>query len=158
MSCSHCLVSEITLTLKPPVVAIVTSDLWPLVSRVTCPCSTWKLSLTSVWTRPSWVTQLSANHRRPCACCQPIRRFKVMTWTTVCVCPASPGDDVLSAYSSPLLVDLLDAAIRQVEHPRHVGQTVYSQAERDGGSWRMWDSCTAGGTQANSPPHLQSLC
>lgn len=26
----------------------------------------------------------------------------------------SAGDDVLSAYTSPLLVDLLDAAIRQV--------------------------------------------
>ncbi|XP_033507658.1 transferrin receptor protein 2 isoform X2 [Epinephelus lanceolatus] len=47
------------------------------------------------------------------------------------------GDDVLSAYSSPLLVDLLDAAIRQVEHPRHAGQTIFSQAEREGGSWRI---------------------
>ncbi|KAK2899288.1 transferrin receptor protein 2 [Channa argus] len=47
------------------------------------------------------------------------------------------GDDVLTAYSSPLLVDLLDAAIRQVEHPKHAGQTVYSQAEREGGSWRI---------------------
>ncbi|KAI3375946.1 hypothetical protein L3Q82_016367 [Scortum barcoo] len=42
------------------------------------------------------------------------------------------GDDVLSAYSSPLLVDLLDAAIRQVEHPKHAGQTIYSQSEREG--------------------------
>ncbi|CAJ1048335.1 LOW QUALITY PROTEIN: transferrin receptor protein 2 [Xyrichtys novacula] len=47
------------------------------------------------------------------------------------------GDDVLSACSSPLLVDLLDAAIRQVEHPKHAGQTIYSQAEREGGSWRI---------------------
>ncbi|XP_034412872.1 transferrin receptor protein 2 [Cyclopterus lumpus] len=47
------------------------------------------------------------------------------------------GDDVLSAYTSPLLVDLLDAAIRQVEHPKHAGQSVYSQAEREGGSWRI---------------------
>ncbi|XP_073331956.1 transferrin receptor protein 2 isoform X3 [Pagrus major] len=47
------------------------------------------------------------------------------------------GDDVLSAYISPLLVDLLDAAIRQVEHPKHAGQTIYSQAEREGGSWRI---------------------
>nr|XP_046236713.1 transferrin receptor protein 2-like isoform X3 [Scatophagus argus] len=47
------------------------------------------------------------------------------------------GDDVLSAYSSPLLVDLLDAAIRQVEHPKHAGQTIHSQAEREGGSWRI---------------------
>ncbi|XP_061565952.1 transferrin receptor protein 2 isoform X2 [Cololabis saira] len=47
------------------------------------------------------------------------------------------GDDVLSAYTSPLLVDLLESAIKQVEHPRHVGQTIYSQAERDGGSWRI---------------------
>ncbi|XP_049917656.1 transferrin receptor protein 2 isoform X2 [Epinephelus moara] len=47
------------------------------------------------------------------------------------------GDDVLSAFSSPLLVDLLDAAIRQVEHPRHAGQTIFSQAEREGGSWRI---------------------
>ncbi|XP_047442148.1 transferrin receptor protein 2 isoform X2 [Mugil cephalus] len=47
------------------------------------------------------------------------------------------GDDVLSAYTSPLLVDVLDAAIRQVEHPKHGGQTIFSQAERDGGSWRI---------------------
>ncbi|XP_032370452.1 transferrin receptor protein 2 isoform X2 [Etheostoma spectabile] len=47
------------------------------------------------------------------------------------------GDDVLSAYTSPLLDDLLDAAIRQVEHPKHAGQTIYSQAEREGGSWRI---------------------
>ncbi|XP_059211004.1 transferrin receptor protein 2 [Centropristis striata] len=47
------------------------------------------------------------------------------------------GDDVLSAFTSPLLVDLLEAAIRQVEHPKHVGQTIYSQAEREGGSWRI---------------------
>uniref|UniRef100_A0AAQ6ANS3 PA domain-containing protein n=1 Tax=Amphiprion ocellaris TaxID=80972 RepID=A0AAQ6ANS3_AMPOC len=47
------------------------------------------------------------------------------------------GDDVLSAYTSPLLVDLLEAAIRQVEHPKHAGQTIYSQAEREGGSWRI---------------------
>ncbi|KAM4536229.1 transferrin receptor protein 2 [Odontesthes bonariensis] len=47
------------------------------------------------------------------------------------------GDDVLSAYTSPLLVDLLDAAIKQVEHPKHAGQTIYSQAEREGGSWRI---------------------
>lgn len=47
------------------------------------------------------------------------------------------GDEVLSASSSPLLVDLLDAAIRQVEHPKHAGQTIYSQAEREGGSWRI---------------------
>ncbi|PWA19180.1 hypothetical protein CCH79_00019739, partial [Gambusia affinis] len=47
------------------------------------------------------------------------------------------GDDHLSASTSPLLVDLLDAAVRQVEHPKHAGQTIYSQAERDGGSWRM---------------------
>ncbi|XP_035860442.1 transferrin receptor protein 2-like [Sander lucioperca] len=47
------------------------------------------------------------------------------------------GDDVLSAYTSPLLIDLLDAAIRQVEHPKHAGQTIYNQAEREGGSWRI---------------------
>ncbi|KAF7214610.1 transferrin receptor protein 2 [Nothobranchius furzeri] len=47
------------------------------------------------------------------------------------------GDDILSAYTSPLLVDLLDAAIKQVEHPKHAGQTIYSQAEGDGGSWRI---------------------
>ncbi|XP_036967033.1 transferrin receptor protein 2 isoform X1 [Acanthopagrus latus] len=47
------------------------------------------------------------------------------------------GDDILSAYISPLLVDLLDAAIRQVEHPKHAGQTIYSQAEREGGSWKI---------------------
>ncbi|XP_034741986.1 transferrin receptor protein 2, partial [Etheostoma cragini] len=47
------------------------------------------------------------------------------------------GDDVLSAYTSPLLDDLLDAAIKQVEHPKHAGQTIYSQAEREGGSWRI---------------------
>ncbi|MED6268142.1 hypothetical protein CHARACLAT_019236 [Characodon lateralis] len=47
------------------------------------------------------------------------------------------GDDNLAAYTSPLLVDLLDSAIKQVEHPKHAGQTIYSQAERDGGSWRI---------------------
>ncbi|MEQ2293349.1 hypothetical protein AMECASPLE_032430, partial [Ameca splendens] len=47
------------------------------------------------------------------------------------------GDDDLAAYTSPLLVDLLDSAIKQVEHPKHAGQTIYSQAERDGGSWRI---------------------
>ncbi|XP_017287507.1 transferrin receptor protein 2 [Kryptolebias marmoratus] len=47
------------------------------------------------------------------------------------------GDDILSAYTSPLLVDLLDTAIKQVEHPKHAGQTIYSQAEKDGGSWRI---------------------
>ncbi|KAM8900328.1 transferrin receptor protein 2 isoform 1-T2 [Spinachia spinachia] len=47
------------------------------------------------------------------------------------------GDDVLSAYTSPLLTDLLDAAIRQVEHPKHLGQSIHSQAEREGGSWRI---------------------
>ncbi|XP_041840704.1 transferrin receptor protein 2 isoform X2 [Melanotaenia boesemani] len=47
------------------------------------------------------------------------------------------GDDLLSAYTSPLLVDLLDAAIKQVEHPKHAGQTIFSQAEREGGSWRI---------------------
>ncbi|CAN9509398.1 unnamed protein product [Ophioblennius macclurei] len=47
------------------------------------------------------------------------------------------GDDVLSAYTSPLLVDLLDTAIRQVEHPKHAGQSIFNQAERDGGSWRI---------------------
>lgn len=47
------------------------------------------------------------------------------------------GEDVLTAHSSPLLVDLLEAAIKQVEHPKHAGQTIYSQAERNGGSWRI---------------------
>ncbi|XP_047241284.1 transferrin receptor protein 2 isoform X2 [Girardinichthys multiradiatus] len=46
-------------------------------------------------------------------------------------------DQAIMAYTSPLLVDLLDSAIKQVEHPKHAGQTIYSQAERDGGSWRI---------------------
>ncbi|KAM9414380.1 transferrin receptor protein 2 [Pholidichthys leucotaenia] len=50
---------------------------------------------------------------------------------------AVTGDDILSAYTSPLLVDLLDSAIKQVEHPKHAGQTIHSQAEREGGSWRI---------------------
>ncbi|XP_067117734.1 transferrin receptor protein 2 [Osmerus mordax] len=47
------------------------------------------------------------------------------------------GDDILSAYTSPLLVDLIEGAIKQVEHPKHVGQNIHSQAEKEGGSWRI---------------------
>ncbi|XP_071190339.1 transferrin receptor protein 2 isoform X2 [Salvelinus alpinus] len=47
------------------------------------------------------------------------------------------GDDNLSAYTSPLLLDLIESAIKQVEHPKHTGQTIYSQAEKDGGSWKI---------------------
>ncbi|KAM6949205.1 transferrin receptor protein 2 [Aplochiton taeniatus] len=42
------------------------------------------------------------------------------------------GDDNLSAYTSPLLVDLIEGAIKQVEHPRHAGMTIHSQAEKQG--------------------------
>eukprot|EP00063_Salmo_salar_P064636 XP_014039471.1 PREDICTED: transferrin receptor protein 2-like [Salmo salar] len=47
------------------------------------------------------------------------------------------GDDNLSAYASPLLLDLIESAIKQVEHPKHTGQSIYSQAEKDGGSWKI---------------------
>ncbi|XP_071000937.1 transferrin receptor protein 2-like, partial [Oncorhynchus clarkii lewisi] len=47
------------------------------------------------------------------------------------------GDDNLSAYTSPLLLDLIESAIKQVEHPKHTGQTIYSQAEKEGGSWKI---------------------
>ncbi|KAK6322959.1 hypothetical protein J4Q44_G00052980 [Coregonus suidteri] len=46
-------------------------------------------------------------------------------------------DDNLSAYTSPLLVDLIESAIKQVEHPKHAGQSIYSRAEREGGSWKI---------------------
>ncbi|XP_066526837.1 transferrin receptor protein 2 [Hoplias malabaricus] len=45
------------------------------------------------------------------------------------------GDDALSAYTSPLLVDLIEGAIKQVEHPKHSGQSILSLAEAQGG-WR----------------------
>ncbi|XP_030631575.1 transferrin receptor protein 2 [Chanos chanos] len=45
------------------------------------------------------------------------------------------GDDTLSAYTSPLLVDLIEGAIKQVEHPKHTGQTILAHAESQGG-WK----------------------
>ncbi|XP_034146176.1 transferrin receptor protein 2 isoform X2 [Esox lucius] len=46
------------------------------------------------------------------------------------------GDDNLSAFTSPLLADLVESTIKLVEHPRHAGQSIYSQAEREGGQWK----------------------
>ncbi|XP_007237563.3 transferrin receptor protein 2 [Astyanax mexicanus] len=45
------------------------------------------------------------------------------------------GDDTLSAYTSPLLADLIEGAIKQVDHPKHTGQSILSLAETQGG-WR----------------------
>ncbi|MCI4387887.1 hypothetical protein PGIGA_G00079260 [Pangasianodon gigas] len=45
------------------------------------------------------------------------------------------GDDTFSVYMSPLLADLIEGAIKQVEHPKHVGQSIMSVAEAQGG-WR----------------------
>uniref|UniRef100_A0A8C1NIH2 Transferrin receptor 2 n=1 Tax=Cyprinus carpio TaxID=7962 RepID=A0A8C1NIH2_CYPCA len=45
------------------------------------------------------------------------------------------GDDILSVYSSPLLADLIEGAIKQVEHPKHTGQSILSLVQRQGG-WR----------------------
>ncbi|CAF92677.1 unnamed protein product, partial [Tetraodon nigroviridis] len=65
------------------------------------------------------------------------------------------GQDVLSAHSSPLLVDLLDAAIKQVEHPKHAGQTIYTHAERNEGSWRIRCRSTAAPTPSPPSPVFQ---
>ncbi|KAF4078375.1 hypothetical protein AMELA_G00198550 [Ameiurus melas] len=45
------------------------------------------------------------------------------------------GDDTFSVSMSPLLADLIEGAIKQVEHPKHVGQSIMSVAEAQGG-WR----------------------
>ncbi|XP_051956123.1 transferrin receptor protein 2 isoform X1 [Xyrauchen texanus] len=45
------------------------------------------------------------------------------------------GDDNLSVYTSPLLADLVEGAIKQVEHPKHTGQSILSLVQRQGG-WR----------------------
>ncbi|XP_076842352.1 transferrin receptor protein 2 isoform X2 [Brachyhypopomus gauderio] len=45
------------------------------------------------------------------------------------------GDDTLSAYTSPLLVDLIEGALKQVEHPKHTGRSILSLVEAQG-SWR----------------------
>ncbi|KAK1803642.1 hypothetical protein P4O66_020759, partial [Electrophorus voltai] len=55
------------------------------------------------------------------------------------------GDDTLSAYTSPLLVDLIEGALKQVcvfytlsicvEHPKHTGRSILSLLEAQG-SWR----------------------
>ncbi|XP_031440944.1 transferrin receptor protein 2 isoform X1 [Clupea harengus] len=45
------------------------------------------------------------------------------------------GDDELSAYASPLLVDLIEGAIKQVEHPKHPGQSILAHIESQGGNW-----------------------
>ncbi|XP_029113404.1 transferrin receptor protein 2 isoform X1 [Scleropages formosus] len=46
------------------------------------------------------------------------------------------GDDNLLAYTSPLLVDLIEGVIKQVEHPKHSGKSIYTHAEDQGSSWR----------------------
>ncbi|XP_016369137.1 transferrin receptor protein 2-like [Sinocyclocheilus rhinocerous] len=45
------------------------------------------------------------------------------------------GDDILSVYTSPLLADLIEGALKQVEHPKHTGQSILSLVRRQGG-WR----------------------
>ncbi|XP_016405089.1 transferrin receptor protein 2 isoform X1 [Sinocyclocheilus rhinocerous] len=45
------------------------------------------------------------------------------------------GDDILSVYTSPLLADLIEGALKQVEHPKHTGQSILSLVQRQGG-WR----------------------
>ncbi|XP_065131816.1 transferrin receptor protein 2 [Paramisgurnus dabryanus] len=45
------------------------------------------------------------------------------------------GDDNLSVYTSPLLANLIEGAIKQVEHPKHTGQSILSLVQRQGG-WR----------------------
>ncbi|XP_057175345.1 transferrin receptor protein 2 [Triplophysa rosa] len=45
------------------------------------------------------------------------------------------GDDNLSVYSSPLLADLIEGAIKHVEHPKHSGQSILSLVQRQGG-WK----------------------
>ncbi|KAG7464497.1 hypothetical protein MATL_G00166270 [Megalops atlanticus] len=46
------------------------------------------------------------------------------------------GDDNLAAYTSPLLADLIEGVIKQVEHPKHSGHTIYSYTESLENSWR----------------------
>ncbi|XP_035265548.1 transferrin receptor protein 2 [Anguilla anguilla] len=46
------------------------------------------------------------------------------------------GDDNLHAFTSPLLADLIEGVIKQVEHPKHVGRTIYSHTESLGGNWK----------------------
>lgn len=62
----------------------------------------------------------------------------------MCVC--SPGDDVLTAYTSPLLVDLLDAAIRQVNVllRDHVSAPASSSSFLPT-VWSLSSVCAAGG-------------
>nr|XP_023653302.1 transferrin receptor protein 2 isoform X1 [Paramormyrops kingsleyae]XP_023653303.1 transferrin receptor protein 2 isoform X1 [Paramormyrops kingsleyae]XP_023653304.1 transferrin receptor protein 2 isoform X1 [Paramormyrops kingsleyae] len=46
------------------------------------------------------------------------------------------GDDNLSVYTSPLLVDLIEGVIKQVEHPKHSGHTIYEYTQSQGASWK----------------------
>ncbi|XP_028835738.1 transferrin receptor protein 2 isoform X2 [Denticeps clupeoides] len=46
------------------------------------------------------------------------------------------GDDNLSVYTSPVLAELIEGAIKQVEHPKHPGQSILSHLENVGGGWR----------------------
>ncbi|KAJ8387441.1 hypothetical protein AAFF_G00156790 [Aldrovandia affinis] len=46
------------------------------------------------------------------------------------------GDDNLSAYTSPLLAALIEGVIKQVEHPKHSGQTIFSYTEKLGSNWK----------------------
>ncbi|XP_043088513.1 transferrin receptor protein 2 isoform X3 [Puntigrus tetrazona] len=45
------------------------------------------------------------------------------------------GDDILSVHTTPLLADLIEGALKQVEHPKHTGQSILSLVRRQGG-WR----------------------
>ncbi|XP_048884109.1 transferrin receptor protein 2 [Brienomyrus brachyistius] len=46
------------------------------------------------------------------------------------------GDDNLSVYTSPLLVNLIEGVIKQVEHPKHSGHTIYDYTQGQGASWK----------------------
>ncbi|KAJ8255040.1 hypothetical protein GJAV_G00200280 [Gymnothorax javanicus] len=46
------------------------------------------------------------------------------------------GDDNLHAYTSPLLANLVEGVIKQVEHPKYAGRTIYSHTESLGSNWK----------------------
>ncbi|XP_028654062.1 transferrin receptor protein 2 isoform X1 [Erpetoichthys calabaricus] len=46
------------------------------------------------------------------------------------------GDDRLYAYTSPLLANLIEGVIKQVDSPRHAGQTIHMQLQNQGLNWK----------------------
>ncbi|XP_058875205.1 transferrin receptor protein 2-like [Acipenser ruthenus] len=46
------------------------------------------------------------------------------------------GDDRFVAYTSPLLANLIEGVIKQVDSPKHPGQTIHSQLLRQGRHWK----------------------